>query len=101
LLLHIVLRPFCAYDDMRECCEGVVVTRVAKSPEHVFCQVVRVVDPTVVPIEGNLQVFPCCLYSICSAHSNNETVNCHKCYEEGIQIWEGTKMSAPCKRDIV
>jgi hypothetical protein len=74
---------------------------VAKSPGHVFRQVVHVVDPTFVPTEGNLQAFACCLYSICSAHCNHETVNCHKCYEEGIQIWERTKMSAHCKRDIV
>lgn len=57
--VHMALRPFRAYEDMRECCEGVVATRVAKSLEHVFRQVVHVVDPTVVPIEGNLKVFPC------------------------------------------
>jgi hypothetical protein len=95
------LHLFCAYDNMRECCEGVVATRVAKSLEHVFRQVIHVVDRMVVPIEGNLKVFPCCLYSISTAHCNLEMVNHCRCYEEGIQIWERTNMSAHCKRDIV
>jgi hypothetical protein len=73
LPVHMAQRPFRVYDDMRECCERVVATRVAKRPEHVFREVVHVVDPTVVPIEGNLKVFPCCLYSICRAHCDHET----------------------------
>jgi len=73
LPVHMALHPFRACDDMRECCEGVVATCVAKSREHVFLQVVHVVDPTVVPVEGNLQLL-CCLYSICSTHCNYETV---------------------------
>jgi hypothetical protein len=92
---------FTQFHALQYCCEGVVATRVAKSPERVFCQVVHVVDPTVEPIEGNLQVFLCCLYSICSAHCNHETFNSNRCYEEGIQMWEKTNMNAHCKRDIV
>jgi len=100
MMVHMALRQFCACDDMRGHCEGVVSMRVAKSREHVFRQVVHVVDPTVVPVEGNLQLL-CCLYSICSTHCNYDTVNCYICYEEGIQIWERTKMSAHCKRDVI
>lgn len=86
LMVHMALHPFRAYDNMRECCEGVVATRVATSPEHVFRQVIHVVDCMVVPVEGILKIFPCCLYSVSSAHCNLEMVNRYICYEEGIQI---------------
>ena len=100
LPVHMALLSFRAYDDMRECCEGVVATRVAKSPKRIFRQVLHEIDPTDVPIEGNLPMFPRCPYSTCSAHCNHETVN-RLIYYGGYADMERTKMSAHCKTDIV
>jgi len=85
LMVHVALRPIHTSGGMHEHNEGVERTCAAKSPEHVFRQVVDV-DRTVVCTEI-LDVFPYLVYCSYRVHCNNETGNCYRlCYEEGVQI---------------
>jgi hypothetical protein len=98
---YVALHPVHTSNDMRDHCKGLKATCMAKSPEHVFCQVVEVVNPTVVHTGGNLNVFPCHLCCICHAHCNRGMDNCYRYYyEEGVHIREGNKKSANCKGGV-